>query len=656
MFESLSLFHLVEPLWLLALVPLLLIYLYLKKQRTSGSGWSKIIDAHLLPVLITKQRGQSSRSFPSLIRLLMLAWLISVVALANPVWQKKPIPIFQTNSARVVVLDLSRSMLIKDLKPSRLARARFKVEDILEKEEEGQIGLVVFAGDAFTVTPLTRDVDTISAMLPSLHPMMMPVQGSRADLGLLKAGELLSQAGVRQAQIILIADGAEDSALDATQTLRQQGYSVSVLSIGTKEGASIPNVRDREGNSIVVGMEEAILKEIAKVGGGQYSRLRSGNQDVDSLLSLQANSDNSLGDNIQNNNDQQSQGWVSEGPWLVLLLLPLAALAFRRGWLLSVGLLVITLGQPQPVRASIWDSLWDRQDQQADLALKSGDFDKAQHLAESPLRKGSAAYKKGDYKQALNEFSQLNNADGLYNKGNTLAYLNKLPEAIKAYDEALKLRPDMADAKANKAKLEELLKKEKEKKKEKGKGDNKDKDKDKDKDKKDQKDKDSEGEQDSEDKKGDKQQEDSKQSGKDNQDDKKDAEKNDSSEQDKKESDENQFAKANEDKDKDKDKKEEEKGESSQQQEKESQEQEAKEEEEATANGKKTDEKDKKEAENKASQAAVKADELNKEEKLSAEQWLRRIPEDPGGLLKRKFRYQYNRRNQQPGTGGQRPW
>jgi Ca-activated chloride channel family protein len=119
------------------------------------------------------------------------------------VWEKLPQPVFQTDQATVVVMDLSLSMNSSDLKPSRMERARFKVSDILAKQQEGVIGLVVFAGDAFVVSPLTRDGETISAMLPALKPDIMPVQGSRADLGLLKAAELLKQAGRMRGEVLL---------------------------------------------------------------------------------------------------------------------------------------------------------------------------------------------------------------------------------------------------------------------------------------------------------------------------------------------------------------------------------------------------------------------------------------------------------------------
>ena len=633
---SFAQFHFLQPLWLLAWIPLALIYWFLIHKKATASDWNKIVDAHLLSMLLKKNTSRLNKTFSVL---LMVGWTITIVALANPVWEKKAVPVFQTNIARVIVLDLSRSMAIPDLKPSRLARAKFKIEDILDKNEEGQTGLVVFAGDAFTVTPLTRDTDTIRSMLSSLHPGIMPVQGSRADLGLLKAQELLIQAGVPKGQVLLIADGAEqNTAIKASENLRKKGYEVSVLAIGTPQGAAIPNVQGQDRKPIIVPLQTTVLKKIAQKGGGGYRVLQSSNADIDDLLASSSKMDASPSERAD---DVNHQDWKSEGPLFVLLLLPLAALAFRRGWLLSIGFIVITLGQPRPVMASMWDNLWKRQDQQADQALQSGQYQQAEQLAEDPLRRGSAAFKQGNYEQALSSFEAAEGADAVYNKGNALAQLKEYKQAIQAYEEALKQQPDMQDAIDNKAKIEELLKKQQQQQDQKNNKDNK-KSEDQSKDSKPEKseNKDSrQGEQDSE-KQPSEEQEGQK---KEESEAKKDADEKDS------------FTKANE---KMKKEQEQEQGnkESTDGQDQQSSEQQAekpmKNEGENTENQKKKEDQSGNED---AKKAQVEADTLSKEEKIAAEQWLRRIPDNPGELLKRKFKYQYNRRKQPAGSGGV-PW
>lgn len=641
-------FHFLHPLWLLALLPLTLLLWFIIHPRTTDSAWSKVIDANLLPLLLNK--GQSNNSGKIILWLLSIAWFISIMALADPAWEKKPKPVFQTESSRIIVFDLSRSMNIQDMKPSRLARARFKVEDILRKEEEGQVGLVAFAGDAFSVSPLTRDVKTIRALLPALTPNLMPIQGSRADLGLRKAGELLKQAGVSNGEILLITDGTEGKlAHMAAEELSTQGYTVSVLAVGTETGGPIPNATDRQGKKVVVPVKIKELEAIAQAGGGRYSPALDSSADIDLLMTstqLVKGSESST-----ESDDMKSDDWKEQGPLLVLLLLPFAALAFRRGWLVSVMLAVtFLLVQPQPamalpimtspIMAFSWQDLWQRSDQQADKALQAGDFEAASELAETPLRLGSADYKRGDYESALQAFSETQNAGGAYNKGNALAKLGKYEEAIKAYDEALQQQGNLDDAKTNKKRVEDFLKKQKEQEQKQDKnkeGDEGDKKEPNDKQDSDKKDKDDQ-----------EQSPDNKKQGEEKSDSEKQEDKNDKSQpsdgdKDKKDD----FSKATEGLEKDQKKSKEEK-------EKEKEEEEALAKQQQPSSKQKNEEK--KADDKKAKAAEVKANELNKEEKIAADQWLRRIPDDPGGLLRRKFKYQYQQRPQREGTGGSTPW
>ncbi len=449
-------FHFLHPLWLLALVPLALLLWRLRRAVTTDNPWHRIIDAPLQALLLT---GQQQRVNRPLLWLLGLGWLMATLALADPVWEKRPQPLFQTNSAQVIVLDLSRSMLDRDIKPSRLARARFKIEDILDRDEEGQTALVVFAGDAFTVTPLTRDVDTIRALLKALDPALMPIQGSRADLGLKKAAELLQQAGLSNGQVLLLADGVDgDKARDAAEQLHDQGYRVSVLGVGSANPEPLTTaqgqlLRSRDGQLILPALESAALEAVARAGGGHYRPLGSDDSDIDALLdnSTSMTSEQPIG------SDLHGQTWHSRGPWLAVLLLPLAALAFRRGWLLSVAMLVGVLSTPQPAMAGDWDDLWQRPDQQASQALAQKEYERASQLAEDPLLRGAAEYRRGHYEQALAAYSQASGAVADYDRGNALARLGRYEEAIAAYDAALKSAPEMADAQANKAAVEALL-------------------------------------------------------------------------------------------------------------------------------------------------------------------------------------------------------
>lgn len=451
-------FHFIQPLWLLALIPLSLLAWRVYRPGDGDNPWRRIVDARLLPLLLVGRARQANRTA---LCLLAAGWVIAALALADPTWERKPQPVYQTTAARVVVLDLSRSMYASDLKPSRLVRARYKIEDVLAHSGEGQTGLVVYAGDAFTVSPLTRDVNTIRELLPAVDPGIMPTQGSRADLGLLRAGKLLSQAGASSGQVLLLADGVEADKIAASERaaarLSHEGYGVSVLGVGSEDGTPLTNaqgelVRDAAGNILKARFDAAALQAVARAGGGEYRPISGSGHALSTLLDQRLDAKTTIQANAT------TPGWKEQGPLLAVLLLPLGALAFRRNWLLGLVLLLGLVSPPQPAMASTWADLWQRPDQQAAKALAAGDYAKAAALATNADRRGSAEYKRGNYQLALDNFSRSTGADADYNRGNALAKLGRYQDAIAAYDKSIKENSGNEDARANKAAVEALLK------------------------------------------------------------------------------------------------------------------------------------------------------------------------------------------------------
>lgn len=444
--------HFLRPYWLLALFPLGALLWWSYRAQADDSGWQRVCDARFLPYLLRSRQSSGHRLW---LGFLGLGWLLTVLALAGPSWSKQPQPVYSAQNARVIVLDLSRSMLAADLEPTRLTRARFKIADILARSGEGQTGLVVFAGDAFVVSPLTQDAATISALLSALDPSIMPVQGSRVDLGLNKAVELLQQAGFKQGEILVVADGINgESAFAAARRVGAEGFRVAVLAVGTPEGAPIPLpeggfLKDAAGDIVVPRLQPEIMQRLAAAGGGRYAAYSVDSGDLDWLLQ---NPGAAFADNLKST-DQQATQWREQGPWLVLVLVPLAALAFRQGWVLLLLLLIM----PPPGWALSWADLWQRRDQQVAEALRRGDFNRAALLAQDPMQRGIAHYRRGDYGKAAQAFAQASSADAHYNRGNALAHLNRFEEALAAYDAALAQQPDMEDAKANRALIEALL-------------------------------------------------------------------------------------------------------------------------------------------------------------------------------------------------------
>lgn len=453
-------FHFIHPLWLLGLLPLLLLARFACRPAGRGNPWRRVVDPALLPLMMA---SPGSRSGHGVRWLVSLGWLVAIAALADPTWQRKPQPVFQTGATRVVVLDLSDSMNDADLAPSRLARARYKVEDVLAQSAEGQTGLVVYAGDAFTVSPLTRDANTIRSLLKVLEPGLMPAQGSRADLGLRKAGELLRQAGVTSGQVLLIADRVDPAHAADTQraaaTLRGEGYRVSVLGVGTTSAVPLTDdagrlARGADGAVERPALDASALRSLAQAGGGQYQSITDDGGALKTLL----DAGNAAPVDSQQQAPSSATAWKELGPLIAVLLLPLGALAFRRNWLVSAALVGALAATSQGASAATWSDLWQRPDQQASRALAAGDYATAAKVAPDAGRQGSAQYKLGHYDVALQDFANAHGADADYDRGNALARLGRYPEAVAAYDKAISETSSNADAKANKAAVEALMK------------------------------------------------------------------------------------------------------------------------------------------------------------------------------------------------------
>ena len=450
--SELALLHFIRPhwLWLLPLI-FLLPWLWKRSRRPSGD-WTRACDPHLLRWLSVSQAGERSRGGGRW--LAGAAVLIAILALAGPSWEKLPESSFSARDARMIVLDLSRSMLAQDLRPNRLTRARFRLADLLNQTGEGQVGLVSFAGDAYVVSPLTSDMNTISNLLPALQPDIVPVSGSRADKALEMAASLLERAGLSHGEILLVTDSASSADAARARDLYDSGIITSVLGVGTLEGAPIPSgagfVSDRSGNVVIARLDRASLRAVAEAGGGRYLELSA------------ATTENSLwldqdGSEFERREGALGERWQDAGPWLVLLLLPLALIGFRRGLLFVLPLFLLPgLSWSPAANAGWWEDAWQRKDQQAYQSLQADDPQKAAALAVDPALSGQAWYRSEEHANAVEAWSRLDAADAHYNRGNALAHLGEYDAAIKAYDEALAIEPDMEDALANRALLEQM--------------------------------------------------------------------------------------------------------------------------------------------------------------------------------------------------------
>jgi len=457
MLDQLQQFHFIRPLWFLMLIPLLACLWLLIREKTGGRSWEKICDSQLLPYVLIHTQGRKRKLSVSLFA---IVGLITIIALAGPTWERLPQPVFRSGSALVIVLDLSRSMDAPDVAPSRLERARFKVIDILDLREEGETALIVYAGDAFTVTPLTSDTETIKSQLPVLTTSLMPLQGHRADLALEMATSILKQAGHPRGGIILITDEVDpERDVSKAEKLFSQGYRISVLGVGTEQGApvNLPNggfLKNKSGEIIIPMLDHEVLKKLATAGGGIYRSILPTNADIRALMGVIDLVPHRDGGSVT---EFKSDIWQEQGPWLVLLLIPLVAMSFRRGVVLVLACLIAPL--PQPAQAASWDGLWLNENQRAQRLLQQGKSGEAAKLFTDEKWKAAAEYRSGDFEKSLQTLEAAKDMESVYNKGNALARMGKFEEAVAAYEQVLGVFPDHEDAEYNL----DLIKKEMEK-------------------------------------------------------------------------------------------------------------------------------------------------------------------------------------------------
>ena len=448
-------FHFLRPWWLLAVLALPVLWRALQQTSSNGGGWRGAVDAHLLQHLLVRGVDAMPSRWPR--RLAATAWLLLCLALAGPAWEQLAQPLYQNRTARVFALELGSSMYAQDVKPSRYERARFKLADMLGRSGDRQTALIAYAGDAFVVAPLTDDANTVLNLVDALDPGVMPVAGNDTGRAIDAGVQLIKQAGVPRGEIVLLADSVSDNALAAARRARSGGVRVDVLALGTPAGAPVPLpqggfLKSASGEIVLPKLDQQALSALADTGGGRYVQYTPDASDLDSLLtaSVGPTADPALP------TQATTTRYLDRGPWLVLLLLPLAALGFRRGWLMCLPLsLLLHVGSAQ---AFSWADLWQRPDQRAWAELDAGNARQAQQLAQAPELRGSAAYRAGDFDAAEKDFSQQENADAQYNRGNALAKQGRYPESIEAFDTALKLAPRMDDAAANKRAVEEWLK------------------------------------------------------------------------------------------------------------------------------------------------------------------------------------------------------
>ncbi|SEN64113.1 Ca-activated chloride channel family protein [Pseudomonas sp. ok272] len=445
--------HWFRPWWLLIL-PVLggLLWQLWHRQKRAGR-WQMILPPAFHAALLSGGSGRESK-LPWVA--LGLGWLLAVLALLGPSWERVEQAAHKPADPLVVLLELTPEMLATDVAPTRLEQAKRKLLDLLQTRSDAQTAIVVYSGSAHTLVPLSDDLSTSRNLLDALKPSIMPEVGHRADLAVAKALTLLERGGLGQGRILLIGSSlTEQERQGIRQALRGQAAQWLMLGIGTRQGAPVTAedgsfLKDTQGAILVPRLDNPGLKAFAHELGGRYRPARLNDNDLRGLGLL--DTPHSLRDDGQT---LRLDTWADQGYWLLLPLLLLAACAGRRGWLLCLPFLLLTL--PQPSYAFTFNDLWLRPDQQGlHLLNQQQPLAAAEHF-EDPQWQGVALYAAGEYAAAAERFAQGSDARAHYNRGNALAKSGELEAAIDAYEQALELQPDLRPALVNKALVEALI-------------------------------------------------------------------------------------------------------------------------------------------------------------------------------------------------------
>lgn len=445
--------HWLRPEWLLIL-PLLGWLLWQRWHREKRAGrWQKILPPAFHRVLLSGGTGRSSK-LPWIA--LGLGWLLALLALLGPSWQRVEQPSQKPEDPLVVMLELTPEMLATDSSPNRLEQARRKIYDLLQNRNDAQTAVIVYAGSAHTLVPLSDDMATSRNLLEALKPSIMPQPGHRADLAIGKALELLDQSALGQGRLLLITSSlSEPERNGIRQALSGHTPPLLILGIGSREGAPVVDesgqfLKDDQGAILLPRLDSPSLRAFALDVGGRYRQARLDDNDLRGLGLLDGPR------NLRNDGQTlQLDTWADQGFWLLLPLLLLVACAGRRGWLFCLPLLFML--QPQPAQAMSFTDLWLRPDQQGLRLLQQNKPLLAVEHFSDPLWQGVALYRAGDYAGAARRFAEVNSASAHYNRGNALAMNGELEAAIDAWEQALELQPELEAAAQNKALVEQLL-------------------------------------------------------------------------------------------------------------------------------------------------------------------------------------------------------
>ena len=404
----------------LLLIPLLAAgYALFYKPVSSNSRLAQFADKHLLPHLL-KGTSSSARSFWRTILLWSLIWACGVIALAGPRWDYTDFDTYKSGQDMVVLLDLSKSMDVTDVKPSRMVQAREKVNDLLKMAYGINIGLVAYAADAHIISPITEDKKAILDFLPYIDTSLPYVQGNNLKPALTVASHMLASQPGDNKSVVIISDGD----FSDKNILENIDKNIAVYAIG-------------------IGNDQRGLGQLQNLSsnGGFYRAADYTNGDIKAIVKQIRAKETSGKVTGHKTRYWQEHFYIPVGV-MMLLMLPW----FRRGYIFPLILFFIVTMPTGNASAAEWQDLFLNESQQAERNYNKSDYKTAATQFTDVYQRGVAEYKAGDFLRAEQSFA---NSGAGYNLGNAEVMEGKYQDAINSYQTVLKQQPNNANAQHN---------------------------------------------------------------------------------------------------------------------------------------------------------------------------------------------------------------
>ncbi len=280
-----------EYLYLLILLPVLLI-LFLRNDFRRKRALRKIGDPSIVSRLIPEMSG--IRPVVKFL-ILLLALSSAIIMVARPQYGSKIEEVKKQGVEVIIALDVSNSMLAEDIQPNRLTRAKQAISRLVDKLSNDRIGLIVFAGDAYTQIPVTTDYVSAKMFLSTITPEMVPKQGTAIGAAIELGIRSFSPGEGKSRAMIIITDGEnhEKDPISSSEEAAKAGIVIHTVGIGSPDGVPIPvnsggrrdYLKDPDGNTVITKLDEETLKKIALGTGGNYIRASNSSLGLDEILS-----------------------------------------------------------------------------------------------------------------------------------------------------------------------------------------------------------------------------------------------------------------------------------------------------------------------------------------------------------------------------------